>query len=237
LERADEGSIRAGEDRFYGGRMRIAVAMLLIAAGVAGCGSDIELQSDSGALARAEASTRELGSVRLRTTVRGIVGGVPVRARGHGAIDFSGRRVSVTMVGSSDGREFEYEMISEEHAIYTRVGSEWTVDRSKLPGGPTRKLALVGARDPAAQLALLAYVKNVGVIRTEKVGGVATTRYGGEIDLPGYQIEPVDFWVDDQWRIRRLRTLTIGGNGRQIVTTEFYDYGARIAPIVPPKLD
>ena len=215
--------------------MRVAILMLVIAAGLAGCGSDVELQGSSGAVRRAETSMRDLGSVRLRTTMRSRVDGITTRARGHGTIDFRGGRVSVTMAGTSGDREFEYETISDEHAIYTRVEREWTVVRSKRPGGPVRKRAVLGARDPAAQLAILAYVKNVGLIRTEEVDGVTTTRYGGEVEFPGYQIEPIDFWVDEEWRIRRLRTLTIGSNGRQIATTEFYDYGARIPPIVPPK--
>ncbi len=206
--------------------------MLVIAAGLPGCSSDIELQGASGAVRRAETSTRDLGSVRLRTTLRSRVDGISTRARGHGAIDFRSRRVSVTMVGTVGGRDTTWETISEEHALYSKTpGTSWTSMRA---GGLTRRRAITGARDPAAQLSILALVKNVGPIRFEKVDGVKTTRYGGEVEIAGYQIEPVDFWVDDDWRIRRLRTVTISGNGRQIATTEFYDYGAKIAPIVAP---
>ncbi len=219
--------------------MRVTIALLLIAATVAGCSADIERHAASGALARADATTRDVGSVRLRTTLRAHVGGVRTDASGWGAIDFRAGRVAVTMTGKVGERYLTWESISEEHALYSRtVGdpTSWTVVRSKKPGGPVYERAMVGARDPAAQLMLMALIKNVGRIGTEKVDGVMTTRYGGEVEVPGYQIEPVDFWVDDQWRIRRLRTLTISTDGRQIATTEFYDYGARIEPIVPPKV-
>lgn len=215
-----------------GARVRVAIPLLLIALGLAGCSADVKLQNESGALARAERTSRDLGSVRLRTTLRSRVDGITTRARGHGAIDFRGGRVSVTMAGTSGDREFEYETISEEHAHYSKTpGTSWTFMRA---GGLTRQRAMTGARDPAAQLSILALVKNVGLIGVEKVDGVKTTRYGGEVEIAGYEIEPVDFWVNDQWRLRRLRTVTISTEGRQIATTEFYDYGAKISPIVAP---
>jgi len=134
--------IRGGDRRVYGAEVRVAILMLVIAAGLAGCGSDIELQGASGAVRRAEVSMRDLGSVRLRTTMRSRVDGITTRARGHGAIDFRSGRVSVTMAGTSGDRDFEYETISEEHAIYTRVEREWSVVRAKRPGGPVRKRAV-----------------------------------------------------------------------------------------------
>ena len=157
--------------------------------------------------------------------------------RGSGAIDFRTGRVAVTMSGTVEGERMTWESIADEHALYSRTnGMDWSVVRSKQPGGPVRERAMVGAREPAAQLAILSLVKNVGRIGTEEIDGVRTTRYGGEVQIAGYEIEPVDLWIDDQWRLRRLRTVTLSSTVRQIATTEFYDYGARIAPIVPPKL-
>ena len=137
------------------------------------------------------------------------------------------------------------EAINEERARYTRYapsksslyGSRWSVVRSKKAGVPSRMWMGRGGRYPVEQLAMFAYIKNVGRVSTEQVDGVPTTRYAGEVKLPGWELEPIDFWVDDQWRIRRLRTVAIseGNEWRVTSTTEFYDYGKPIAPITPPK--
>ena len=224
--------------------MRVAIAMLLIATGVAGCSADVERQSASGALARAEATTRDLGSVRVRTTMRGIRYGVPMRYHGGGSIDFRDRRVWMSVTETVDGRDAAVEAINEERARYTRYGpsrthprgSRWSVLRSKQAGVPSRMWMTRGGRYPAEQLSMFAYIKNVGRIGTEQIGGVSTARYTGEVELPGFQLEPIDFWVDDQWRIRRLRTVTISSDNqwRATTTTDFYDYGEPVSPIAPP---
>jgi len=219
--------------------------MLVIAAGLAGCSSGIELQNGSGALERAETTSQELGTVRVRTTVRASKSGVPMRAHGRGSIDFRDRRAWMSVTETTEGRALVIETINEEHARYTRYGrseafprgSRWSVLRSKKAGVPSRRWMMHGGRYPAEQLSMFAYMTNVGRVGTEEIGGVPTTRYAGEVKLPGYQLEPIDFWVDDEWRIRRLRTVTITRDNewRATTTTEFYDYGKPIAPITPPK--
>ena len=225
--------------------MRVAIPLLLIALGLAGCSSDMELQTGSGALARAERTSRDLGTVRLRTTIRALEDGVPMRAKGRGTIDFRNRRAWTSVTETREGFDVVIEAINEDRARYTRYapstshpdGSPWSVVRSKKAGVPSRAWMMRGGRYPAEQLSMLAYIKNVGRIGTEEIDGVPTTRYAGEAKLPGWELEPIDFWVDDQWRLRRLRTVAIseGNEWRVTSTTEFYDYGKPIAPITPPK--
>jgi hypothetical protein len=223
--------------------MRVAILLLVIALGLAGCGTDYERLSASGALARADAGTRDVGSVRVRTTMRGLMNGQPTRSHGEGYIDFRKQRMWLSATATVAGRDRVVETIDEQHASYMRIGPSrtdpgggpWTVLRTQKAGGPTRIWMMQGGRNPVQQLSMFAYLRNVGHIGTERIGDVLTTRYAGEAKFPGFQLETIDFWVDAQWRIRRLRTMTISNQWRATTTTEFYDYGKPIAPITAPK--
>jgi hypothetical protein len=110
---------------------------------------------------------------------------------------------------------------------------------------PSRSLELLRAADP-----------DFRAIGSETVRGVQTTHYRGTVDLErlaasapanlrdtyrrviqlsGQKTVPVDAWIDDQGRTRRVRyEQHMQGGSTMELTEEFYDFGAPVNVSPPP---
>jgi hypothetical protein len=240
--------------------IRFAGAVLL-AAVLAGCGSvssaDLERSADATAAetSRFELSFRapglELAKVRHFTFVA------------SGLFDYPNERGLMRIDGAeSSADEFptEYRLIGKtgyerwvfKGKIYWAKddASEVSDDPTELlvpfPGGPTKPTdvltRVLQASDENEKLG------------NEDVRDVETTHYRAKVDgrkllqqMPpsnkryepeavwGERFIPVELWIDEESRVRRIR-LTEDGEGSSVMTIEFFDYGVDV-DVQPPPAD
>lgn len=128
---------------------------------------------------------------------------------GEGDVDNERQLASMTMdLGLMGGR---MDMIIDGGVVYMRsslmpdVGTEWvSMDPSKVDPAAAGQFGLgAGSTDPAAYVGLFAGVIAVEARGEEEIGGVATTRYAGTIDLGKVLENFVDVAVRDVPRASR----------------------------------
>jgi hypothetical protein len=142
---------------------------------------------------------------------------------------------------------------------WVRLDLQDVADASGLDLGP---LVQGSQADPAQHLLWLSALDPaVTKVGEEEIRGASTTRYRAVVDLgrlegqapPGQEAEwgayvqtlrdrlglefiPVEVWVDDDGRVRRLaHELGFAGSGRSAtVTTDLHDFGAEVSANAPP---
>lgn len=186
--------------------------------------------------------------------------------RGAGEIDYAHRRGQLRFAGGDAGRLVST-ILFDGAIVYLRAPElgrmlhttrEWIevdlarLDRRRFDVG--RSLA-----DPSDILAFLRGTSaNVRAVGSERVRGVATTRYRGTIDFArvtpqapardrgvlralraflrfqGVDGIPYDVWVDGDGLARRVRTETRLASVRVTQTVDFYDFGIDVRVTPPP---
>jgi hypothetical protein len=117
-----------------------------------------------------------------------------------------------------------------------------------LPGSPMKPTDVLER--------VLAASDGTEVLGTDKVRGVETTRYRARVDLEklvkelppgegrqddvvemwGTRFVPVELWIDDESRLRRI-TIAWAAHGQEETTTvELYDYGVQV-DVEPPSVE
>jgi len=122
---------------------------------------------------------------------------------------------------------------------------------------------LGGGNDPSQTLKLLDSANNVTLVGKEDVRGVATTHYSATVNLDkaiagasdqqkqqfeglkkqtGAATLPVDVWIDNEGRARRMTTKVSSASTASAATAtefsttiEFYDFGTKVTVDVPPN--
>ncbi len=192
-----------------------------------------------------EAKTAQLS---LTATLDGFTGAQQVT--GNGAVDFDAQKAQahIELMG------LELDGVVDGATVYAKsalFGDEsWY--RLSDAGASTPSdggVAGIWARlvDPAPLFETLQDAAgSMSAVGSEKVGGVDTTHYTGNIAVPTEQGTtgaqsasiPVDVWVDGQGRIARVQSTLSGGADVPIpgkVTVEFHDYGKAVSIEAPPS--
>jgi LppX_LprAFG lipoprotein len=240
--------------------IRFAGAVLL-AATLAGCGSvssaDLERSADATAAetSRFELSFRAPGLEPAKERNFTFVA--------SGLFDYPNERGLMRMDGAgSSGDEFptEFRLIGKtgyERWVFKGKtywakddASEMSDDPTELlvpyPGGPTKPTDVLTR--------VLLASDETEKLGNEDVRGVETTRYRAKVDgrkllqqMPtsnkryepeevwGDRFVPVELWIDEESRVRRIR-LTEDGEGSSVMTIEFFDYGVDV-DVQPPPAD
>lgn len=193
-----------------------------------------------------EAKTAQLS---LTATLDGFVGSQQVT--GNGAADFDAQRaqahielMGIQLDGVVDGANvYAKSSLFGDASWYRLSDPKSTTPSADGFAGIWAKLV-----DPTQMFQLLTDASgSMTQVGSEKVGGVDTTHFSGNISVPTEQgtagaqssSVPVDVWVDGQGRIARIQsTLSSGGGNVPIsgkVTVDFHDYGKAVSIEAPPS--
>jgi hypothetical protein len=214
---------------------RLLLAAAVVALGAAGCGS---AENDPN-LAAAIEKTEAAGSSLFAIEATSVENGKPVPITCSGKADYDRKRLQIAC--DYDGAADEYEMVAIGSTLYLRGelfgigrgGSKWVkltddVDSLGTQFSPQRLLAMLRRASRET--------RRVG---EEDVRGVETVRYRLEVDCEQAELfdcagstAPVEVWIDDEARVRRIRVEEESSSG----TIEFYDFGVD-AVIEPPPAD
>jgi len=129
---------------------------------------------------------------------------------------------------------------------------------AELAAGVKQLRASLDQADPRQAYEYLRSVDNVKTVGDEELRGVATTHYRGSEDFTkqldtmteessrlfaryfGYDVlasVPVDVWMDDRGRVRRIEATFQADPAKMEMTFEQFDYGAPVAVSVPSGSD
>ena len=230
-----------------------AAALLAVAPLAAGCGADDLSPED---VASAAAATRDEKSARvaMQLTASGFGSPVPLAVQGKGVTALQGAQMDLTLelgpllaLAGVEG-DGATRLVVRGKDVYVKPpavrqlelpgGAEWVgldlAEVGKALGIDAKAMASVVNADPGAQLEALTSAKGVKKVGEEKVGGVDTTHFRGEVrigdliaGLPADQrraarkaleqldraggqtsadvAQRMDVWVDGEKRIRRMR--------------------------------
>ncbi len=243
--------------------VRLAVAILLLAAGLAGCGGNA---SSSPELGGARATTAAARTASFTLLIDANVGGSAVRSSETGTLSFAAQRAHLYKL--VPGSALPQELILIGPYAYTNANVEAALrDRSVRPWTKldTRRLsAAQRARYPdelAHVRALVHLADGVAAPRridAETVDGRPATRFRGRVDpaqvvarapaaerprlaralRDDYPAKPfgADFWLDGEGRIRRVLVAYRTAGGTPITLDgRFSEFGARVDLTLPPR--
>jgi hypothetical protein len=227
---------------------------------ISGCGGGV----DPTVLATAVHKTQASGGAEVATRIEMELPGqgAPVEMTGNGVVDTEGLRGHMTMTVPGIG---EMETVADGFTMYMRSyllgpalgGKEWMkVDlkrTSESMGVDLSSLEQMG-QGSTDQLKLLEKVSgDVSEAGRDTVTGVEATHYKVTLDLrkyPGQNPEklieligqseiPMDVWVDDQQRVRRMEwEQTIRKNGMEMklsITSEYVRFGVPVEIDIPDE--
>jgi hypothetical protein len=172
--------------------MRIAIASLVLAAAVAGCGSADTEQEAVNPLAHAVSATQAANSARLTIQNTGEIAGQTVKGDGSGIVQFKPAKAGVNVKMSLAGQTLEVDEVLNGTTMYMKLpkeamagvpgGKSWIkLDLDKATGGAVSG-AMSASQDPASQLKLLSALAGVKEVGKDKLDGEQTTHYHGELD-------------------------------------------------------
>jgi uncharacterized protein YceK len=238
--------------------MRRLLLALIALTLLSGCGG-----VDGSLMATAVRNTKAAGGaeVAFQMTVARPAGGQPVVITGSGVEDLSGQRARMTMQVPGAG---EMEVRSEGLVVYMgsdmltgAVGKEWmkfdlrrAYESLGIDVGPVEQVG----QGTSEQLRWLGEMSDgVSEEGREQVRGVETTHYSATVDLRRYPdkdmdklIEligesefPMDVWIDDDQRIRRVEwEQTMGpGTPSGTVVAEYVRFGVPVDIDIPDDDD
>jgi hypothetical protein len=237
--------------------IRVAFAVLLAAA-LAGCGGERGSLEDSAEATAAETSRFEMtmrfaGSAKSADTLEAV-----------GAFDYPNERAAITISGDFPflGEKAvmkEVRVIGRTTYMRWLVENKeyWIKDEVDETSGDPNELLIPfpgSATTPTDVLTrVLLASKEHEELGTEDVRGVQTTHYRARVDiqklveqLPANErpndelverwraIVPVDVWIDDESRLRRITISPLPDQGRDTTTLELFDYGVDVDVEAPP---
>jgi hypothetical protein len=133
-------------------------------------------------------------------------------------------------------------MVSIGSTVFTRVldedgvgGPQWS--ETEVPNGAPASPGLGG--DPSDFLSYLKASHDVTYLGDETLEGDSVTRYRAEMEAPSaVPVEPMDVWVDDEDRLRRLTFgATSEGAGSVHMDMRLWDFGTPVEIEAPDPDD
>jgi hypothetical protein len=174
--------------------MRIAIASLVLAVVVAGCGSssDGTEREAVNPLAKAVSATQAESTARMTFTTQGAVAGQSIKGDGSGIVQFKPPKAQLNLKMSAAGQDISIDEVMDGTTMYMRLpkeamagvpgGKSWIkLDLDKASGGALSG-AMNASQDPASQLKLLTALAGAKEVGKEKIGGEQTTHYHGRLD-------------------------------------------------------
>src|SRR3954464_3060786 len=174
--------------------MRIAIASLVLAVVLAGCGSssDGTEREAVNPLAKAVSATQAESTARMTFTTQGAVAGQSIKGDGSGIVQFKPPKAQLNLKMSAAGQDISIDEVMDGTTMYMRLpkeamagvpgGKSWIkLDLDKASGGALSG-AMNASQDPASQLKLLSALADTKEVGKEKIGGEQTTHYHGELD-------------------------------------------------------
>lgn len=241
--------------------MRRGLAILLLAAGLAGCGGSAPSGPD---FAGARDRTVADGPAAFTLLIDAVVGGRAVRATETGTISFTKPRAHLYKLVPGGGLAQEiildgpyaYTNANVDAAIRDRTVRPWTkLDMRRLSADQ-----LKGQPDEFAHVRALVHLAD-GVTAPERIGvetveGERATRFRGRVDPPrvvarapaalrssiasalrnDYPAKPfnADFWLDDEGRVRRVLVSYRTAGGTPIsLDGRFSEFGSKVDLTLP----
>jgi uncharacterized protein YceK len=201
---------------------RLLLLVVLAAALLSGCGG-----VESSLLATAVRSTQAAGGADVAMQMTVNAAGQTVSMTGSGVVDAAGKRSQMSFDVSGAGH---IDAVTDGFVVYMRSdqlgamlgGKQWMkldMERSsKTLGLDLNSMSQLG-QNPSEQLELLEKVSDgVSELGRETVVGVQATHYRATLDLrkyPGQNLDklieltgqseiPIDVWIDDANRVRRM---------------------------------
>lgn len=245
-------------------RVILAVLALLCAVATAGCGASKNFSSDVVAQAADKTAATGTAKLSFTAGVAGqtMNGTGFVDLRGHAVRLSLVLPAGVGRLDEVMANKQLYMRFPPALARRLPGGKTWVkIDIAKVLESKGIDLGALRstATNPADQLAQLRGAGDVKQIGTATIRGAQTTHYHAVVDLrraadrapasqraaarssidelikmTGTKTIPVDVWIDDAGRLRRMRS-TQNVRGRAItMTMDFYDFGARETIQPPP---
>lgn len=249
---------------------RVAVALSLVALPlVAGCGGSKSSSTTGGEMTAAGVSatvqsavrkTVQAGSEHLAITAAVSSTGQSVTLSGSGDFDSKLHRGTLHANVSFHGVETSIDEVLDGTTAYARsplltallpAGKTWLkIDLTAAGQALGIDTSVLAAQDPAVALEQLKALQGAHEVGSATVGGVATTRYRGTIDvskLPagsagvlgqaGATLGPADVWVGDDGYVHRARltttTTSSGRTSKTVVMTTLSQFGESVQVSVP----
>ena len=170
---------------------------LLLAVGVAACGSGTSAQqTPQAAVVLAASKTNDAGTYKADVTGSVDVAGQSMDMSGKGEFDGAQKRGHMSYTMTLQGQDVNMEMVFAYPVIYMHFppelgplpsGKTWVkMDLEKLgkqAGVDLGSLMQAGQSDPSQGLDVLRGVSDVKAVGDEDVRGVSTTHYAGVVDL------------------------------------------------------
>jgi len=174
--------------------MRIAIAPLVLAVALVGCGgssNDTEREAVN-PLAKAVSATQAESSARMTLQTVGDVAGQSIKGNGSGIVQFKPPKAQLNLKMSAAGQEVSIDEVMDGTTMYMKLpkeamagvpgGKSWIkLDLDKASGGALSG-AMNASQDPASQLKLLTALAGAKEVGKEKIGDEQTTHYHGELD-------------------------------------------------------
>jgi hypothetical protein len=244
---------------------RLAVVVALAVTLVA-CSKDKTTVTDNPQAALGVAAKRTADGKTVQMSLDATTGGIKV-VTGTGAYDFTNSTGRFKLSGALLS-DFDLVITPDKLYVATPNGpKKWRAltqeDLSKAGSGSV--LASIRTQiDPRETLRNLGTTtKNVQVVGEEKVRGTNTTHVRGDVDLSDEAIAkapedqrqslrdaresiqaqsyPIDVWLDNSGRVRRLAYAVTAGDGAQRATTtvqfELFDFGKDAGIVIPKPAD
>jgi hypothetical protein len=172
--------------------MRNAIAALVLAVVVAGCGSADNEREVVSPLSRAASATQAENSARIEVQIVAEAGGQTVKVAGSGIVQFKPIKERVRLKTSAAGKTTALDEVMDGTTLYTKPsknsptripdGKSWLkLDLDKSTGGALSD-AFKENSDPTSQLKLLSELGNPKVVGKETIDATATTHYHAELD-------------------------------------------------------
>jgi hypothetical protein len=172
--------------------MRIAIASLLLAVAVAGCGSADPEKEAVKPLAQAVSATQAASSARMTFQTVGEVAGQSLKGNGSGVIQFKPPKAQLNFKMSAAGQTIAMDEVMDGATMYMKLpkeatagipgGKSWIkLDLEKASGGALSGV-MSQSQDPASQLKLLSQIAGAKSVGQETIDGTDTTHYHGVVD-------------------------------------------------------
>jgi hypothetical protein len=172
--------------------MRVAIASLALAAGLAGCGSADTEQEAVTPLAAAVSTTQRETSARMTFQTVGKVSGQEVRGKGTGLVQFKPPKAQLTLTVSAAGQSVAIDEVMDGTTMYMKLpkeaaagipgGKTWiSLDLDRVSGGAISG-AMSQSQDPSEQLKLLSTISDAKAVGKDTLDGATVTHYRGVLD-------------------------------------------------------
>jgi hypothetical protein len=231
------------------------VALVGLALALAGCGSASEATLDDAA----EATSAETSRFEMRVRYSGPSVKISDELKASGAFDYPNGRAAMTVSGpfpflGDDVSLKEVRLIGRTTYMRWIVKDKqhWIKDEAEETSTNAQELLIPFPGSPTTPTDVLQRVLAAGdeiaVLGTEDVRGEETTHYRARVDLKklssvensqevleiwGGRFVPVELWIDDDSRLRRITIDRAAARRGETTTVELYDYGVQV-DVEPP---